>query len=82
VDRSTIDDEEEAATEGLVALLLDARGPVLQWYRDEVGRRLGLSSAEVLCEHARALADRAADQRLYAARWRAREADTRTPWWR
>ena len=41
---------------------------------------VGLSN--VLFEHARALADAAADQRLFAARRRAREADTSAPWWR
>jgi hypothetical protein len=38
--------------------------------------------SNVLFEHARALADLAADQRLYTARRRAREADTAAPWWR
>jgi hypothetical protein len=41
---------------------------------------VGLSN--VLFEHARALADLAADWRLLAARRRAREADTTAPWWR
>jgi DNA-binding MarR family transcriptional regulator len=46
VDRAA---EEEDATDELLALLLDDLGPFLQWYRDEVARRLGLSSTELLC---------------------------------
>ncbi|WP_285659455.1 MarR family transcriptional regulator [Actinomycetospora sp. NBRC 106375] len=40
---------EEDATDELVALLLDELGPALQWYRNEVARRIGLSPSEMLC---------------------------------
>jgi DNA-binding MarR family transcriptional regulator len=49
VDRSTAEAEAEDATDELATLLLDDLAPTLQWYRDEVARRLGLSHAELLC---------------------------------
>lgn len=41
--------EIEDATDELLTLLLDDLAPALQWYRDEVARRLGLSLRELLC---------------------------------
>ncbi|WP_433787527.1 MarR family winged helix-turn-helix transcriptional regulator [Actinomycetospora sp. CA-101289] len=49
MDRDEVEAELDAATDELVRLLLDDLGPTLQWYRDEVARRLGLSHAELLC---------------------------------
>jgi DNA-binding MarR family transcriptional regulator len=42
-----VDTEDDVAE--LVGLLLDDLGPAMQWYRDEVGRLLGLAPAEVVC---------------------------------
>lgn len=41
--------QERDATDELLGLLLDELGPAVQWYREEVARRLGLSATELLC---------------------------------
>ncbi|GAA4778760.1 hypothetical protein GCM10023200_09750 [Actinomycetospora chlora] len=49
MDREQRAAEVEDATDELLALLLDELGPIVQWYRDEVARRLRLSPTELLC---------------------------------
>ncbi|MFC5139291.1 MarR family transcriptional regulator [Actinomycetospora rhizophila] len=49
MDREARERQEADSTDELLTVLLDDLGPAVQWYRDEVARRLGLSSAELLC---------------------------------
>ncbi|MDD7934149.1 MarR family transcriptional regulator [Actinomycetospora straminea] len=49
MEQSAVDRQREDDTDELLTLLLDDLGPSLQWYRDEVARRLGLTASELLC---------------------------------
>ncbi|MEJ2886918.1 MarR family transcriptional regulator [Actinomycetospora aeridis] len=49
MDHTERQQQEEDATDELVTVVLDELGPAVQWYREEVARRLGLSATEALC---------------------------------